>query len=259
MLAPGGSSAADESGEVRRKSARPRRKDASCHTPVVTNDNTLSDRSSAANSSAARDEHKRRFEVKNGSLKAPSSNTDGAKLLNNKVSSTDAEFNKLYLEYYGPLTFHVQKLVGSRDDASDIVHNLFLDLIEKKRLEGLDNPKAYLYRAARNAAASHFRTFHAKRFTGLEHDEDAHHLLADEDAVCAETEMIRLEEHKQFEHAMAGLKDRERKALEGFYILGRQWKEVAEDLGVSISTAKNEARGALWMLRLELGREGKVR
>ena len=240
MLASGGSVAAGKSGKAEREYAEP------CRNTVVTNDNAAKKDISAA------DNQKNGFHIESGVALAASSGTGGPVDLSNH----DTAFNKLYLEYYGPLTSHVQKVIGSREDASDIVHTLFLDLIEKKRLEGLENPKAYLYRAARNAAASHFRTFHSKRITGLGPDEEADDLLADEDAVCAEAKMIRAEERQQVIVALARLKDRERRAIEGFYILGRQWKDVADDLGVSVSTAKSEARCALWMLRLELGREG---
>ena len=172
-------------------------------------------------------------------------------------SSRDAKHKELYLQFFLPLKRQVEKLIGGdREAASDIVHEVFLDVIKNNRLEEVENPRAYLYRAARNASASYFRTFESKRFTELDQYEDAYELFPDENAVCAEAKLIRAARSQRLITALAGLKERECQALIGFYVRGKGWKDVAKELGVSISTAKNEARVALTHLKGLLTREG---
>lgn len=61
----------------------------------------------------------------------------------------------LYQRYGRALLRKAERLLQSRADAQDVVHALFVDLLEKKNQENVDLP--YLYRAVTNRCLSHLR------------------------------------------------------------------------------------------------------
>jgi RNA polymerase sigma-70 factor (ECF subfamily) len=78
-----------------------------------------------------------------------------AKVLNVIKEPLEQEFEQLFHEHY-PLVYRTAySVTGSREDAEDVVQTIFLRLYRRGELSGLkENPKAYLYRAAVNAAVS---------------------------------------------------------------------------------------------------------
>jgi RNA polymerase sigma-70 factor (ECF subfamily) len=61
----------------------------------------------------------------------------------------------LYQRYGRALLRKAERLLQSRADAQDVVHALFVDLLEKNAAENVDLP--YLYRAVTNRCLSHLR------------------------------------------------------------------------------------------------------
>jgi RNA polymerase sigma-70 factor (ECF subfamily) len=78
----------------------------------------------------------------------------------------DREFEELFHAHY-PLVYRTAySVTGSREDAEDVVQTIFLRLYQHGGLRGLrENPKAYLYRAAVNAAVSVVRSRRRHIFT----------------------------------------------------------------------------------------------
>lgn len=71
----------------------------------------------------------------------------------------EQEFEELFHEYYPLIYRTAYSVTGSREDAEDVVQTIFLRLYRRKDCSGLkENPKAYLYRAAVNAAVSVMRS-----------------------------------------------------------------------------------------------------
>jgi RNA polymerase sigma-70 factor (ECF subfamily) len=60
-----------------------------------------------------------------------------------------------YQRYGRALLRKAERLLQSRADAQDVVHALFVDLLEKKNQRDVDLP--YLYRAVTNRCLSHLR------------------------------------------------------------------------------------------------------
>jgi RNA polymerase sigma-70 factor (ECF subfamily) len=75
------------------------------------------------------------------------------------VEPLNEEFEHLFHEHY-PLVYRTAySVTGSREDAEDVVQTVFLRLYRRGSWPGLkENPKAYLYRAAVNAAVSVMRS-----------------------------------------------------------------------------------------------------
>jgi RNA polymerase sigma-70 factor (ECF subfamily) len=71
---------------------------------------------------------------------------------------TTAEvFDELVQEHYERLCNFAFRLLGSREVAEDIVHDVFLQIWRQRDSFEFREPLAYLYRAVRNRAAGHHR------------------------------------------------------------------------------------------------------
>lgn len=69
----------------------------------------------------------------------------------------DSDYAGLYLEYKKYLEDHLTILLKSVQTAEDIIHDLFLTLVENKNLTIPENPRYYLLRAAVNRATDYIR------------------------------------------------------------------------------------------------------
>jgi RNA polymerase sigma-70 factor (ECF subfamily) len=85
----------------------------------------------------------------------------------------EQEFEELFHEHYPLIYRTAYSVTGSREDAEDVVQTVFLRLYRRGNWSGLrENPKAYLYRAAVNAAVSVLRSRRRHVLTGDDSDFD---------------------------------------------------------------------------------------
>lgn len=67
-------------------------------------------------------------------------------------------YNKLFDRYYGRLCQYVYSLLMDRNDAEDVVQELFLNLWKNRgRIEIKENVSGYLYRMAKHLALNFIR------------------------------------------------------------------------------------------------------
>ena len=68
-------------------------------------------------------------------------------------------YNKLFDRYYGRLCQYVYSLLMDRNDAEDVVQELFLNLWKNRgRIEIKENVSGYLYRMAKHLALNFIRS-----------------------------------------------------------------------------------------------------
>ena len=68
-------------------------------------------------------------------------------------------YNKLFDRYYGRLCQYVYSLLMDRNDAEDVVQELFLNLWKNRgRIEIKENVTGYLYRMAKHLALNFIRS-----------------------------------------------------------------------------------------------------
>lgn len=68
-----------------------------------------------------------------------------------------AEIEALYRRHGAALVLFAVTVLGDRPRAQDVVHQVFLKLIENPILAGVQEKKAYLYACVRNAAVNEIR------------------------------------------------------------------------------------------------------
>lgn len=152
---------------------------------------------------------------------------------------------KLMNQYYAQLCVVAVQYVDSLEIAEDIVQDVFLHFWEEKRIFSADiNPKAYLFRTVRNAAIDYIRKNNYRIFTDLE-----------EANLISEEEISADELSSQYEHLhrlIDQLPPQEKAVLMAIVVDNKRYKDVAEEMHISVNTVKTHFARALKTLRKEL-------
>ncbi len=154
---------------------------------------------------------------------------------------------ELYDRYAGTATATAMRVVGSRDEAEDVVHDAFVAVWRK--IDRFDaergSLRAWLMTVVRNRAIDKVRARRASIDVDLA---DERSLLRTgpnptQDAALTRTSGL------EVRAAMASLPDEQRRALELAYFEGYTYREVAELTGVAAGTANGRLRLALAKMR----------
>lgn len=154
-----------------------------------------------------------------------------------------AAFEELYRLYYSDLTVFAQTYVYQLDVAEDIVQEAFFQLWNTSTSEGITKSlKSYLYTAIRNKCLNHLRHLqvedkYRKKEVDAVHISGAYELVEDE-------ELISL-----VKQAVESLPEKSRQTFKMCVLQDMKYKEVAEELGVSVHTVKDHMKRAYRFLR----------
>ena len=86
----------------------------------------------------------------------PASNSWITRMLHDLQSSPEA-FSELYEEMKKPLYVVAYRMVLNREDAEDVVQEVFVSLLRASNISGVKNGRAYLFQAVRNEALKRMR------------------------------------------------------------------------------------------------------
>ncbi|SHK78185.1 RNA polymerase sigma-70 factor, ECF subfamily [Chitinophaga jiangningensis] len=156
-------------------------------------------------------------------------------------------FNTFFKEYYRPLCFFAEQLLGNMADAEDIVKDGFVKLWNRK--EDFDHPKSiksFLYTTTKNASLNHLR--HQKV-----HDHFQQEMLYLDDKKGDELilqRMIQSELMQSIYLEIEKLPEKRQQVFRMIFLEGMKNDEIAEKLGISVFTVKEHKAKALQQLRL---------
>ncbi|SEL73930.1 RNA polymerase sigma factor [Parapedobacter koreensis] len=161
-----------------------------------------------------------------------------------------AAYTEIYNRYHGLLYIFAYKRLTDREEAKDIIHELFLKLwTDRDRLEITGHLSAYLYAAARNRiinsiAHQQVATRYIDSF--LSYIEQVDHQSADH--------LVRNNDLQAFiQKEINSLQPRMREVFELSRNTNLSRKEIAEKLGISEETVKSHMHNALKLLKARLG------
>lgn len=151
------------------------------------------------------------------------------------------DFEKLFREYFKPLTGFALKYVHDQDDAKGLVHETFISFWEK--FDGLPeetNYRSYLYTSVRNRCLNHIRDH--KKIRSL--DETI------PEPVSAEVNPMESDElAREIELAVNLLPEKCRVVFEMSRYEELKYAEIALRLGISVKTVEGRMTKALGLLR----------
>ncbi|MDR2774724.1 MAG: RNA polymerase sigma-70 factor [Tannerella sp.] len=169
-------------------------------------------------------------------------NTTDEKLISGVKEDDYVSYNKLFMRYYSRLCQYVYTLLENREDAEDVVQELFLNLWNsRKRIEIVENVSGYLFKTAKNIALNHIRS--AKNYRLMLEGRDKTEPYYEENQL--ETDEFRIALYDCIER----LPERSREVLILHRIKGFKQKEIAEKLSISVKTIKNQIWMSLQRLR----------
>jgi RNA polymerase sigma factor (sigma-70 family) len=155
---------------------------------------------------------------------------------------------KLIVEYQPRLKAFIRKHVANRDDADDILQDVFYQLV--KTADNIEQVTAWLYRVARNAIINKGIKKHEEKLPDDRILKDFSELLFNE--TSPETEYLRSLVWIELENALAELPPEQREAFELTELDGLPVKEIAQTAGIPVNTLLSRKHYAVKHLRNRL-------
>ena len=157
----------------------------------------------------------------------------------------------LFKEYYKPLVVWVATFLHDTQRSEDVVQDFFVKLWEKSFADKLqpDTLKSYLFTSVRNLALNQL-----DRIDPLRRACD----VARYESPWEEYDSFEDEVFRRVETEIGKLPPRTQEIIRSVYLKGMKYKEVAEELGISVSTVNSLLVKALKKLRQTTEKEGEI-
>lgn len=160
----------------------------------------------------------------------------------------DATFEQMFKTHYKALHAYANVMLKDDDLAEEIVQSMFLKFWEKRELLNIQSSlKAYLYKCVYHDCLNHLKhekiKFKHQEFT--QHTMDTYH-----ESASAKAELTELEVN--LGKALNELPEQCRTIFQMSRFEELKYREIADQLGLSIKTVENQMGKALRVLRLKL-------
>ena len=157
-------------------------------------------------------------------------------------------FEELFRSFFPGLVLFAQKYVPDQDSAKEIVHNVFLNLWEKReKVDTSSSLKSYLFTSVHNRCLNFIRD--QKKFD--RHESHIEHLESSEFADG--TDYLEVQELElRIYDALQSLPEKCREVFTLNRFEGLKYAEIAEKLGISVKTVESQMSKALKILREKL-------
>ncbi|WP_231635063.1 RNA polymerase sigma-70 factor [Pedobacter sp. PACM 27299] len=166
----------------------------------------------------------------------------------NPQSYDDAAFEQLFKLHYKALHAYAFVILKDHDTAEEMVQGMFMKFWEKREMLQISTSvKAYLYKCIHNDCLNYLK--HEKiKFKHQEHT--MNNVFASSEPASAKVEMNDLKNNLSI--AMNELPEQCRTIFQMSRFEELKYREIADQLGLSIKTVENQMGKALRILRLKL-------
>lgn len=148
-------------------------------------------------------------------------------------ASLNQQLDGLYRDHHGWLNGWLRKRLGDRERAADIAHDTFLRLLVSQRLPAFDEGRSYLAQLARHLVIDHWRR---QRIEQAYLDSLAH--LPEPHTPSLETRAMILDTLQQIDRMLDSMPNKVRSAFLLSRFEGLGYGQIAERLGVSVSSVQ---------------------
>jgi RNA polymerase sigma-70 factor (ECF subfamily) len=170
------------------------------------------------------------------------------------IARGDAQaFDRLYDRHAAFINGVCCKILRSRDEAEEVVHEILMELWEGKLQfrPGLASLKTWLYRIARNRCLDRLKASSRRLPHGPLPDD-----LLSPDGDDPEVDAQAAETRERVRRALDELSPEQREAIEYCFFKSPTYREAAEALGIPLGTLKSRVRLAIVKLAISLGEAG---
>lgn len=158
-------------------------------------------------------------------------------------SDSQTEFARLYTATVAPLRRYITRLLGNRAEAEDVAHDAYARIYEKTA----DKPEALLYTTARRLAINRLKRRGISPISNTPLSDDAFSPAPDQTRQTMAREELAL-----MEAAIAELPPGCRQVLLLRKVELLSHREIADRLGIAVSTVEKQHARALRLLRASL-------
>lgn len=159
-------------------------------------------------------------------------------------------FEEVYELFSGPIYLFSRRILNNNTEAQDVTAETFMKLWKlRTNFETMQNIKAFLYITVRNACFNILR----QRKDTLRHQEDLNYLLSQTENGPSQQDEIKAEVLQTILKEINNLPKQCRKVLEFSFIRGLKNTEIANEMGLSLQTVKNQKNKGLRVLKFMLG------
>ena len=167
-------------------------------------------------------------------------------------SASEGSFAGLFRRTVAPLRRHLARILGNPAEAQDIAHDAYLKVYPLVEKDQAEKPEALLYTTARRLA---FNRLKRRRIVPFLAEPPADDVLPSPTPGVAQQVMAR-QELQQLEQAIAALPEGCRTVLLLRKIELLSHQEIADRLGIAVSTVEKQHARALRLLRAALENAG---
>ena len=168
-----------------------------------------------------------------------------SELVNLLIRNDEAAFSELYIRFKDRLYYFCLNLLKSREEANDIVQEIFIRIWESRNFINPDlSFSSFLYTMARNRILNHFRD--------VDIDEKVKSILAQRTPVednSIESDLIYTEYQKILKEAIEALPPQRKKIFNMSREESLTHKEIAAQLGISVNTVQEHISESLRFIK----------
>lgn len=168
----------------------------------------------------------------------------------------------IFKRYYLPLRAYAFRFVNNRDEADDVVQEVFLELVQKQKSLRLNEPniKSYLFTSVYHRSLNHLNQLEKNRTLPLSDFNESNALDTYLSPLFKDQPQESLLLVDELSRAIDRCVDRFPPQCKKVFILSRSYQlknsEIAQQLGISIKTVEKHLMKALGTLRNVLTKEG---
>lgn len=181
-----------------------------------------------------------------------SSLSDEDLILLYKKEKSNLIMDNIYKRYGHLLLAIAIKYIRNREEAQDIVMNLFEKLGDKIAKHDIQNFKSWLHTTLKNECLMHLRK--TKKINSTATIENLENIVSESDS--EEFYQTKEKVFNQLESSLAELKNEQRKSVELFYLENKSYVEIAEILNISLNNVKSAIQNGKRMLKLKMENKG---
>jgi RNA polymerase sigma-70 factor (family 1) len=163
-------------------------------------------------------------------------------------SGDTASFEMLFKKHYDPLCRFALSYLQDPDDAEETVQGVFIGFWEKRQTIQVETSlKAYLYRSVRNACLNEIKRAKVRKLHA-----DSLMVEGEPQSQPSDHLAIRQELEEKIQEALQALPEQCRLIFKMSRFEELKYKEIADQLNLSIKTVENQMGKALKIMRTQL-------
>lgn len=154
---------------------------------------------------------------------------------------TSELFKSIFHQYYSSLCNYASAIVKDPVAAEDVVQNLFIQLWENKKLQSIEQPERFLLKATKFKCIDYLRTSKTSNIVALDGFEE----MSDQ----PQSEIAEEDVEPLLHYFASKLPPKTRAVFLKSRKEGMTYKEIADEMNISVKTVENQMGRALKQMK----------